>query len=305
MNMQGMSMPGMKTNSCIAKDGAYKPGDDKNNKNCTTTDYKVSGNTVTWKMKCTGKDAMTGSGEMTKTADAMKGVFKMATQGMDMTQTMDGKRVGTCDAGAEKQKMEKTVADAKAQGEQATKKMCEDQAKREAESGGAGGASMFEGKGQCVSYKPQLCEQARAQAGTYAGYIHYVNSREGAKTTKQPWGWVLSECGINLDQILVTLCDRAVTDKQYRFIGARCPIQAKELSAKNCAGFGMDYTADMAKPNAGMCYALRSKSSDANAGDGNAARASRATGQDAGAKSAEPAKPEESTGSKLKKMLGF
>lgn len=309
MNMPGMNMPGMKSNTCIAKDGAYKPGSDQKDKNCTMTDYKVSGNTVTWKMQCTGKNAMSGTGEMTKTADAMKGVFKMSAQGMDMTQTMDGRRVGTCDAGAEKQKTEKMVADAKAQQEAAVKQMCEDQTKREAESGGmGGGASMFQGKGQCASYKPQLCEQARAQVGTYAGYGHYVNSSESAKTTKQPWGWVVSECGIDLEKQRVALYEKALAEKKYRFIGAYCPEEAKQMYAKNCAGFGMDYTADMAKPNAGMCYALRNKSRGQGGDqddDGNAARASRAAGQDAGGKSAEPAKPAELTGSKLKKMFGF
>lgn len=310
MNMPGMNMPGMKSNTCIAKDGAYKPGDDKKDKNCTTTDYKVSGNTVTWKMQCTGKDAMTGSGEMTKTADTMKGVFKMSASGMDMTQTMDGKRVGTCDAGAEKQKMEKVVADAKAQSEDATKKMCEGVVKNDAESGGTGHtASMYQGKGQCVSYKPQLCEQARAQVGGYGGYVHYLKSRESAKAANQPWGWVVSECGINLDRQRAALCASAAGDKKYRFMGVYCPDEAKQLYAKNCAGFGIDYTADMAKPNAGMCYALRSKSKDYNAqddGDGNAARASGTSqGKAAGTESKSADKPADTTTSKMKKMFGF
>jgi hypothetical protein len=314
MAMPGMNMPGIKITSCIARNGNYKPGDDPNAKNCTVDDYKVSGNTVTWKMRCTGKNAMTGSGEMTKTADTMKGVFRMSASGMDMTQTMDGKRVGTCDAGEEQKKMDKTVADFKARSDDAVKQMCEGSVKREAESGGMGnGASTFQSKGQCLGYKPQLCEQTRSQVGSYGGYAHYIRWRETAKTTNQPWGWVLAECGIDLEKQRLTLCGQAVTDKKYRFIGTFCPDEAKQMYAKNCAGFGMDYTADMAKPNANMCYALRSKSRDYNdqdAGDGNAARAARTAGSekaatDEGKGADNAAKPAESATSKLKKLFGF
>jgi hypothetical protein len=310
MKMQGMAMPGMKTKSCIAKDGAYNPDADKKDKNCTTTDYKVSGNTVKWAMKCTGKNAMSGSGEMTRTADSMKGTFNMQAEGMAMVQVMEGKRVGTCDAGEEKKKTDKMIADSKAQGEDAIKKMCERLVKDDAESGGtANTAGMYQGKEQCVSYKPQLCEQARAQVGSYAGYSHYIQSRGRATKEHRQWGWVVSECGINLDKTLATLCDKAAVDKQYRFIGNYCPILAKALSGQHCAGFGLDYTADIARPNAAMCSALRAKSRN-QAGqeddDGNAAGASSASpGKAAGTESKSADKPADTTGSKLKKMFGF
>jgi hypothetical protein len=302
MNMPGMAMPAMKIKSCIAKDGNYKPGNDPGAKDCVVDDYKVAGNTVTWKLHCTGKNAMTGSGEMTKTADTMKGTFKMATGGMEMTQTMDGKRVGTCDAGEEKKKTDKMVADSKAQAEQSIKQGCEDTAKREAESGGTGQiAGMFNGKGQCVAQKAQLCDQARAQAAGYEGYAHYVKARENAKTTHQQWGWVVSECGIDLEKQRLALYEKAVAEKRYGFIGAYCPDEAKAMYAKNCAGFGMDYTADMAKPNAKMCYALRSRSGGGD--DGNAARAGRGDSQEKAA--ATENKPADTASSKLKKLFGF
>lgn len=98
MDMPGMSMPAMTHTSCLPKGGAYKPEKDQQQKNCVMTDLKVSGNKTNWKMHCSGKDAMDGSGEVTRTADTMKGTMKMAMQNMQMTQVITGKRVGTCQA---------------------------------------------------------------------------------------------------------------------------------------------------------------------------------------------------------------
>jgi len=65
-------------------------------KNCTLTDYKVSGNKVTWTMKCTGESAGTFSGETVFSADAYSSVMKMNAQGHNMTVKVKGKRIGEC-----------------------------------------------------------------------------------------------------------------------------------------------------------------------------------------------------------------
>lgn len=67
-------------------------------KNCTLTDYKVSGNKVTWTMKCTGEQAGTFSGETVFSADAYNSIMKMNTQGHTMTVKVKGKRIGECPA---------------------------------------------------------------------------------------------------------------------------------------------------------------------------------------------------------------
>jgi hypothetical protein len=98
MDMQGMAMPATTQTSCLPKGGAYQPEKSPQQKNCEMTDIKVSGNTTRWKMHCSGKDAMDGSGEVIRTADTMHGTMKMAMQGMQMTQSISGKRVGACQA---------------------------------------------------------------------------------------------------------------------------------------------------------------------------------------------------------------
>ncbi len=100
--MAGMNMPASKSTICIAKGDNYQPETNPGDKNCRITDSKVSGDTVSWKVACTGKDAMTGNGQMTKTATTMKGVIQMTIADGAMTQTLDGKRVGNCTAAKDK-----------------------------------------------------------------------------------------------------------------------------------------------------------------------------------------------------------
>ena len=72
--------------------GAQKPGDNA----CKVTDYQTSGNTVTWKMMCSGQQAMTGDGEMTFTGDSYAGAMKMSMSQGSMSMKLSGKRLGDC-----------------------------------------------------------------------------------------------------------------------------------------------------------------------------------------------------------------
>ena len=65
-------------------------------KNCTVTDLKQSGNKVTWKMKCTGKNAGEYSGETVYKGDAYDSTMKMQTQGQTMNMKVKAKRLGDC-----------------------------------------------------------------------------------------------------------------------------------------------------------------------------------------------------------------
>jgi uncharacterized protein DUF3617 len=103
MEMPGMpmKMPPMKSVQCITKEQADDPNlaipkDQNKNSACKVSDYKVAGNKVTWTMKCEGKDAMTGSGELVYGADTYDGWFKMKTADHDMTMKYKAKRLGDC-----------------------------------------------------------------------------------------------------------------------------------------------------------------------------------------------------------------
>jgi hypothetical protein len=104
MQMPGMQMPEMKTAQCItaeqlAKDpasglpsGAQNAGPNA----CKVSDYKQAGNTVSWKMACTGAQAMTAEGELMFAGDAYTGTIKMTMQQGAMSMKMNGKRLGDC-----------------------------------------------------------------------------------------------------------------------------------------------------------------------------------------------------------------
>ena len=81
--------------------GALPKMDDAKMK-CEQLDYKVSGSSVSWKLRCTGELAMEGSGQMTASADSFTGkmdmTMKMQGQTMNMNQTMSGRRLGDCPA---------------------------------------------------------------------------------------------------------------------------------------------------------------------------------------------------------------
>lgn len=102
MDMPGMpmKMPATKTTQCITKEQAADPNQSvpKSSRggDCKVSDYKVVGNKVTWNMACTGKEAMTGSGEITYGTDSYTGSMKMSSGGRDMTMNYTAKRLGDC-----------------------------------------------------------------------------------------------------------------------------------------------------------------------------------------------------------------
>ena len=98
MDMPGMPMPAVTQTVCLRKGESYKPGKVPHQKNCEMTGLKVSGNKTTWKMHCSGRDAMDGSGEVTRTEKTMKGSIKLSSKDIQMTQTISGKRIGACQA---------------------------------------------------------------------------------------------------------------------------------------------------------------------------------------------------------------
>ena len=103
-----MEMPGMPAvpggppvKFCRVKGDESRPVQSKDDKDCAVSNVKNVGNTMTFNMKCTGKDAMTGSGEMTSTATSFNQKIRMRSGGEDMAMVSSGKRIGgACKAGA-------------------------------------------------------------------------------------------------------------------------------------------------------------------------------------------------------------
>ena len=107
MDMPGMpmKMPAMTSTQCITKEQAADPQKAVpqgtppgrgNPSDCKVSDYKSTGDKVTWTLKCEGREAMTGNGEITYAADAFKGTMTLNRGGQAMTLKYSGKRVGDC-----------------------------------------------------------------------------------------------------------------------------------------------------------------------------------------------------------------
>lgn len=85
---------------------ARKGGNDNDfvprQENCSVSDARRSGNKLSFRMVCAGKNPMTGTGEFTFVADAYNGQVrmkgKMEGEDIEMAQTIVGKRVGGCTA---------------------------------------------------------------------------------------------------------------------------------------------------------------------------------------------------------------
>lgn len=101
MEMAGMAMPPMSQRLCVRKgasDGDFVPRQE----NCRVSDMARTGSRLTFKITCAGSNPMTGAGDFTFGANGYNGQIrmkgKMEGQDIDMTQTIDARRVGGCTA---------------------------------------------------------------------------------------------------------------------------------------------------------------------------------------------------------------
>jgi hypothetical protein len=100
---QGMpaGMPAMQPmtqRQCITKkDLQERKNTVPHDSRCQVTDIKTVGSKTTWKVRCPGPDAASGSGEITYRGDGYQGVMRMNADGMGpMVMHYSGKRIGDC-----------------------------------------------------------------------------------------------------------------------------------------------------------------------------------------------------------------
>jgi hypothetical protein len=106
MEMQGMPirMPARKHTQCLTQENMLKtmiPKEQAQEEACKIIDQRISGNTVAWTMKCSGKDAMEVSGKTTFNGDMFEGTITMISNDPDegkitMINHVSGRRIGEC-----------------------------------------------------------------------------------------------------------------------------------------------------------------------------------------------------------------
>lgn len=106
MNGMPFPMPPHTTRQCLtpevmARNHGAPSTQGRPGSECQVDSSKVSGSTVTWTMSCKGSQSMHGDGSVTYDSDSayhgqLRMVMNMNGQQQEMTQTMQGKRIGDC-----------------------------------------------------------------------------------------------------------------------------------------------------------------------------------------------------------------
>ena len=261
VEMQGMPMPmpGQATEVCGPKDQASQsmvPHD----KNCTVSDYRVSGNKSSFRMTCTGENPMTATGEFERLgADAYRGRMQMKGQmegePMDMTMTFEGKKIRDCNYATESPQ---------AQGNAMIAKSCADMLRTPSH-------MMFQSFATpgalCAKDKARYCSAVTAaeitpdQIRTGQQMPQYFEAMQACgmarpaviakgcsiATTKRDYAFIADFCPAQL----AAACAAADPAKDDQFVVQSCPVQAKAAAAKFCAG--RDFTAMYGSPHANFC----------------------------------------------------
>lgn len=259
MEMKGMpmAMPAMTNQACLPKN--RKSNEDlipkDKNSDCKMSDVKQSGNKMTFKMSCTGKQAMTGEGEIEHNADNYRGkmhiVGNMEGQPVDMTQNFSGKRIGSCTYEDQGKKM-------LAMQEKMTADMCKQSIDKLEWRVFSNDPTWSEQFAVCKPYKKDFCARVTKVSTDMRkldGFKKYTNDH-------RDWKDLFATCDIASDKLVVEVCKQAVDVKDWEIVADNCPVEAKALAAEHCAG--RDYTAMMSGTYGGLCqrYARRPESND-------------------------------------------
>jgi hypothetical protein len=96
--MEGMTPPPQTYTQCLTEEDLV-PRDEAASQDCEITDVEEDGDTVSWRISCSGEGRMEGSGWVTYTGDSMEGETEasMPDAGMQVTTRMSGYRIGDCD----------------------------------------------------------------------------------------------------------------------------------------------------------------------------------------------------------------
>ncbi len=246
--MAGM-MGGPPQKVCMLKGQESKPvNSSPDDKNCTMSNMKQSGNTVTFDMKCTGKNAMTGSGEITSTPNSFSQRVKTKMDGEEMTIVSTGKRVGgACKGDEQINQMYAGTADALAKECQAsldkndygrflkaTEKLAGDNRAQCAAMPTAESRKNCEAASDfsCAKQRPQMCARLGTDLKIKDQFVKFAHK-----------GLTLAEeCGLGPDKIVEQHCTAGIDQKDWRFVADYCQKDGRVAGLKKQHCIGRDYT---------------------------------------------------------------
>jgi hypothetical protein len=264
-----MSMPGMPAGMgamtqrvCQDKDPRRQAPQGQNMENCKVTDVKQSGNKTTLTVTCPDSRAVI---ENTYNAarTEYKGSMRMTSRDGDMTMTMNGRKVGTCDATAERAKQQAQVAAMQRQVDQSQdvmRKQADEQIRQCNEAVQNMEYAKLGMYGQCRQ-QPEYCKAVAGQpsmkpaltacTARQAEYCKRYRTEAGFLKAKADSN-AAAGCGLSVEQVKADLCPGAAKRESLAFLGRYCPVEAKPFAETHCAG--RDFTALRARGGKGDKY---------------------------------------------------
>ncbi|HEY2337024.1 MAG TPA: DUF3617 family protein [Burkholderiales bacterium] len=325
MNMPGMPAGmGARTNRvCQGDDPERQQG--KERSDCKVTDKKTTATRTQLTLVCKDGGTMTIDQTYNAARTEFKGVMAMKSSKGDVTINTTGRKVGTCDAVAERKARDAKMDDMKKQvvaGQAAAAASMKDANDRQIKQCSEAlekmdwhGFGMYatcykkQGDKNCAFMDAQAKNQPGATKACNAGLGEFCKRFQGAEgfmRTKNRED-AAKMCGVTIDSIKTAQCPRvAKTQSPLSFLGGYCPVEAKPIAQENCTG--RDYTSKMGGKYAAFCqHYLANADFDKPRGGSGSAAAATVPAQDktAGQKSADAVKEGVSQGvNKLKGLFG-
>ena len=311
--MAGM-LGGQASKVCMLKGQEKDPAKSKENKDCTMSDVKYSGNTTSFKMKCTGKDPMTGDAVLTHTPNSFNQKVNMQSKDGNMTMVSNGKRIGGACKGDE-QINEALGGAAKSIAENCQQALDKNDYSYFIK---PKGTSMSTAKNNCsamptaesrknceaasdvgcAKLRPQMCARLSADLKTQESYKKVYK--------KQGIAELASECGLSLATITQQFCKDSIGKKDWRFVGDFCRKEPEVVALRKQHCAGRDYTTVDSRYR-DMCSAIGFGGGGSRS-SGNDDEQSRDSANDAAPKGKpadQPKKPDESGMDTLRKIFKF
>ncbi len=231
VSMEGMTMP-MGTVEICAPAGRtedlMKP-----DKNCTTSNVHVVGDTTSADVVCTGRDAMTGNVTLTVTGNTVSGKARMKTRdGEEMVMMMESTRLGPCQA------IDTAAVIAKAEATPVPKidPCAEPTAMLKKDPASAGPmAPLFAEPGQVCTTRPAnpaFCAAIQTRAG-FSSLVEADGRQKGIAATSVA-ACALGKGSAGVDALRKRLVLAAEADGDSGFLITHAPARAKEIARSQC-----------------------------------------------------------------------
>jgi hypothetical protein len=221
MEMVGMpfAMPAQTNEVCGPKNGAAQamvPHRD----NCQVLDYAINGNKASFRMVCTGREAMTGTGEFEMLgSNGYRGKITVDVQGQQMLMNFDGQRIGDCDYATESPQ---AVVRGK------INQTCDQMLAQPASDLVLLGAQFNGADSMCKAKRTVYCGKILSLATDLKSLrqldtdVNTMRAQGAGADVASQWDQ-MKACGMGREAAVAKACPKAKASGDLDFIGAMCP----------------------------------------------------------------------------------